>query len=1154
MAHDNASTDVNLHNKELYYLYREPDSYNFKHPSNALADILNKYFHPAVQQRFVRNFMKDSAYRSLHLFHSTGSGKTLGSLYVANEYVNAYKRIYKNNRIGKNIYHKNTIDLSPTVFILGFGASQKVFKKDIMKYSDFGIINQEELIQLQLKENQSKSGIQSDIKEFKEYKDRIKRRITNKEKGGFYQFLGYEEVVNRLFYSNEHTLNELEKEAEKTGIELEKIYEKYLANGSIQINEEFLRLFDNSFILCDEIHLTYNNAKKNDRGIALQYILTKTRPYLLTLSATPIKGAPKECIDWINYHMAANKQPLLNKDDFFMSDKEMAPGRLKEFGEITRGYVSFFQDINYNEYPERIFVGEQIILSEDMSCLSRGNPLPYLRFTPCQMSQLHQRTYDEYIGNKDNEQSSEEMKDTLHNTGKISIGARAILDIVFPNPDDETIGIFKSNEIGPKISSATPEWRQQNGVDMKKTTSGIMVATGPWLHLSTLKKYSSKYASLIETVLAIIKSHKDEHSCKKTMIYHHKVRGSGVLLIQEILLQNGFIDEFSNPTDHTICWVCGVQQQDHPLGTNVENSNTLNTKSTHSFYPARFVIAHSNIEKAVLDISLDKFNHTSNKNGLYYGILLGSKMISESYDFKDIQEMHLLSVPINISSLIQTFGRAIRKNASIQLPPDQRKTNIRIYVSTCKPDGTGLQTMSYEVSIYADKLGTYTYIQQIEREIIKNAIDIKIHWDTIMKPIKEDEPTLGALWFPKPELEVRPINMERYNNYEFGDEEVLNVIYLIKRLFLESPVYTYDALFMAIKEPRIPMSFNTKLISENNFIIALSFILNGSMIYKGQTRVDKFVESIFNPHIRIINRDSIEYKLKQVSDYFILFPVHTYEGDKMGEYHTYTYNISDDVETYMRPMKDGRYQRVDITKYLQGQESSDEYLLNKKVIIDAINANKPITTLLYDYSERFQIRILEEAILQYTSSPKSTEQNKSNKLQPVIDLYRALDAVIMSDEILLYSDILKYYDNQTIEKGIPIGYCIRNNIKLYDNKSKWFEISKINLNRHIKYRENQVILGYLQDELDVIKFKLMPPTSTKGKDRRHDVRGMVCAFRDKHEVMEIAASLGISLKKFNDRDLRIANVCSIIRDFLIDREMKDRTRGSQFKWVYGFWS
>jgi hypothetical protein len=344
------------------------------------------------------------------------------------------------------------------------------------------------------------------------------------------------------------------------------------------------------------------------------------------------------------------------------------------------------------------------------------------------------------------------------------------------------------------------------------------------------------------------------------------------------------------------------------------------------------------------------------------------------------------------------------------------------------------------------------------------------------------------------------------------------------------------------------MTFNTALISENNFIIALSFMLNGSMIYKGQTRVDKFVESIFNPHIRVINRDGIEHKLKQVGAYFILFPVHTYEGDKMGEYNTYTYNISDDVETYMRPMRDGRYQRVDITKYLQEQESSDEYLLNKKEITDMIKTGKPITALLYDYSERFQIKILEEAIVSW--------DNKASKLQPVIDLYRALDAVIMSDEILLYSDILKYYDNQSIEKGIPIGYCIRNNVKLYDNKGKWFEISKVNLNRHIKYRENQVILGYLQDELDVIKFKLMPPTATKGKgkDRRHDVRGMVCAFRDKNEVMEIAASLGISLKKFNDRDLRISNICGLIRDFLIDREMKDRSRGSQFKWVYGFWS
>lgn len=1120
--------DSLLLNEELYSLYQADNAdYNFAKPADPIDPILNRYFHPAIQQRFVHNFMNvNTPVRSLHLFHSTGSGKTAGSLYISNSYIKAYKMIYKNNKLGKNVYRRNTLDLSPTVFILGFAASQKVFKKELMRFSEFGIVSQEELIELQQKEAQSKSGVQSDIRAFKEYKDRIKRRITNKEKGGFYQFLGYEELVNRLFYSDKLKLNDLEKEAEQDNIDLEQVYKKYLEDGSIQINEEFLALFTDSLVICDEIHVAYNGAKKNDRGIALQYIIDKSRLYLLTLSATPIKGAVKECIDWINFHMAANKQPLLKKEDFFENDKKMFRSKLEEFGTLTRGLVSFFQDINYEDYPERIFMGEPITLTADTEWMPRGTALPYLKFTECPMSPLHQRTYDEY------------MKEV--ETNKINTGSRALLDIVFPNPSSADIGIFKSSEVAPKILSADLDWRLQNGIDIKKTIHNISVASGTWLQMPSLTKYSAKYAMLIQDLTENIQRHSDPLKCQKTMIYHHKVRGSGVLLIEEILLQNGFVDEFSNPTDHTICWVCGVRLVDHKDKTDAK----------HEYFPARFVIAHSNVDKKTLDISLDKFNHPSNKNGLYYGILLGSKMISETFDFKDIQQLRLLSVPVNISSLIQTFGRAIRNKASIALPPEQRKTYIWNYVSSCSSS----TTVSYEIASYADKLSTYTYIQEIEREVIKNAIDIKIHWNTIMREISPTTKALGALWFPKPEMSQGTVSKSAFNNYEYGDDEVLSIMYLIKRAFLIEPVWTYARLLDFVHKPHIPMSVNTERMTESNFIIALSFLLNANIIHNKATKLDKFVESIYNPEIRIIHRNGHEHKIKQIGDNFILFPVSIFSGESHNSFVNYTYNISDDVETYLRQISGGRYQHVDVSEYLRKQEYSEEYQVLKQkllLLIASKQTEEYITELLYDYNERFQIKVLEEAI-ENNSSPDFSQKSG---LQKVIDLFNALGAVIMSDEIILYQDVLKYYEGRTLKKGVPMGYAVRNKVRLFNDASeeRWFDISKVSLNRHIKYRDNNVIIGFLQDELDVIKFKLMPPQSKKNKDKRKDIRGMVCAFRDKYEIMEIAASLGISLKKYKDMDLKINIICGVIRDFLIDKEMKDRQRGSQFKWLYGWW-
>jgi superfamily II DNA or RNA helicase len=84
----------------------------------------------------------------------------------------------------------------------------------------------------------------------------------------------------------------------------------------------------------------------------------------------------------------------------------------------------------------------------------------------------------------------------------------------------------------------------------------------------------------------------------------------------------------------------------------------------------RFVVAHSDVDKIIMDQSLAKFNSPDNAHGMNFMILIGSKIIKESYDFKDIQNLIIMSLPINIPTLIQVFGRCIRKNSHINLPPE----------------------------------------------------------------------------------------------------------------------------------------------------------------------------------------------------------------------------------------------------------------------------------------------------------------------------------------------------------------------------------------------------------------------------------------------------------------------------------------------------
>jgi hypothetical protein len=44
--------------------------------------------------------------------------------------------------------------------------------------------------------------------------------------------------------------------------------------------------------------------------------------------------------------------------------------------------------------------------------------------------------------------------------------------------------------------------------------------------------------------------------------------------------------------------------------------------------------------------------------------------------------------------------------------------------------------------------------------------------------------------------------------------------------------------------------------------------------------------------------------------------------------------------------------------------------------------------------------------------------------------------------------------------------------------------------------------------------------------------------------------LGLSISKFNKSDIRIKKLCSIIKNKLIDNEIKERQKESRLKYIY----
>jgi hypothetical protein len=84
--------------------------------------------------------------------------------------------------------------------------------------------------------------------------------------------------------------------------------------GSLYVNTELMGQMQNSLIIADEIHETYNTHMKNNRGLAIQYVLDNVKTIkFLSMSATPMSNSSTEIIDLLNY-----LQPTkLRKSEFF---------------------------------------------------------------------------------------------------------------------------------------------------------------------------------------------------------------------------------------------------------------------------------------------------------------------------------------------------------------------------------------------------------------------------------------------------------------------------------------------------------------------------------------------------------------------------------------------------------------------------------------------------------------------------------------------------------------------------------------------------------------------------------------------------------------------------------------------------------------------
>jgi len=1129
------------------------------------------------------------------------SGKTLAAVSIANEFISVYKRMYAAavTRIGIGRRHYVELDrATPSVFVLGFSGAKGAFIRELLDFPEFGFISLSEHDQLVKLRQSAMSGLPDDMNTLREYTNMIKRRVQNKSKDGFYKFFGYDEFVNRLFMTDKISLTDIETDVNariRNGekITLENAINELIASGKIQVNQQLVSMFENSLMICDEIHNTYNKDMKNNRGVSIQYILDKVPSVrFLSMSATPINNSPSEVVELINYLNDTKTQ----KSDMFANPRTLRDDALDKISKLTFGKVSFLQKVDLKYYPKREFVGKYVRVPVSVAGLQAGDEIPYIKFTECPMSEFHQHSYMDHVARENPANPSEYFT--------IPTDGYSIYDIAFPNPASDTVGLFRSSDTKNKIQNALSEWRDSKLVYVKKIPSGVSLAGG-FLRAENISTYSTKYRKMLDILNEIILSSAgNPDRVSKVMIYHNRVRMSGVLLIQEILRENGYLDEGTEPTDGTVCCVCGKRKIDHEPAVDSTTGNTAalaagnttgstsnNTNATpaasvygHKFVPSRFIMVHSDIDRTTMEQSITKYNAPDNIHGMRYQILVGSKIMKESYNIKDTQHMILLSMPSDIPTFIQVIGRCVRTNSHSRLPQDQRKVDIHILVSVINSSYPHNSLISPELYRYIDKLNIYRVIQQIEREINKTTIDADIHRDIIMSPelMKQYFPngstvpvdTLGNLYFEPayklPVIKAQDLNLSTFTAYKHYNTEIRTIVYIIKRLFMREPVYTYDELFAAVKKPPIGVEANPALFSEGNFVIALNHLVTPSTQIISDEKVSRtesyFMERLFDQNEKYIYMSRIKHQIVPVGGYYILFPVTETNGRD---------RVNVDVETYLRTNVQLVGISIPVRDFVKHSKENVNYnVLRAQFVEKYIHADEcTMFTLLTEYSADFQQAILQEIIT-------APEPALADLYKKIIHLYDKFKVLIYVSDIERYKDVVKHFKNGTLPTvSTPIGYISAKSVKIYRQTEGWFEVSKTTLNRQVNYKENDTIVGYLENAPDHMKFKLRKPIQYIREDIRRDImekqsksgeytsktrsraitgdtrlveRGIVCSTKNKHELLRILANLGVSVSKLDRKQVRIKKLCWLIKMRLLENEIKERQRDTKNKWLYSW--
>ena len=1034
-------------------------------------------FRPMPQQDFLRNYISiNTPYNGILIFHGTGAGKTCAAVLITE----GFKKIMKN-------FRKKILVLAGNRLIENFINTLFNMKRQINKKK------KDDIVQCTGKEYEL-----TDEDKYLTTEQKTRKIRNNILKN--YKLMGYLKFANY--------------------VKIKTNWDGKLKNITDKVKKIIHDEFSNRIIVIDEVHNIKSKAGTKETQKTVPPILEAVIKYsenkrLIFLSATPMHDNPNEIIYLLNLLLLNDNREIINEKEIFEKNESgneyLTDKGKKILEEKAKGYISFFKGSNPISFPVRINPEQNIIPKYKYDIagnkINENEMIKYTEIYPCYMSKYQYNCYQETI---------KKYKDKIDNkSGGIMDDVTQISNIVYPTKRSFTYGLkgytqsndgngafYKQIKKIPGTNKTIPIFKYQSHVIENIDTKDEK----PFLDISQIGKYSTKLHNILKNVL----------TAKGPIFIYSSYKAAGVLPIALMLEQNGFerytIEGESQLLNYPFNKKGGGGKSEaisYLNGLPISNKKCKN----HKIAKYLLITGDTDISKISKDPThfTNIFNSASNKDGSEIKVIIGTKVISEGIDFKNIRQVHILEPWYNFSTNEQTIGRALRNCSHVSLPPEER--NVEIYQYASLPykkskkknrDTETIDEKKYRFSEEKDRR-----IKDVEHVLKRVAVDCnlfknanifnknlyinvitashrKLKINLNEKPYSREcdykkECNYSCIWKPKKKFEI---NKDTYN-IKYAKTDIDDSKKIIRYLFKIKWVYKLEEIIENIKKdiPYIENMFIYKALDEllcnENENLEDKYNRDGKIIYRGNYY-------IFQPNSIKYQNIPIYYKTKPLT----VKPKYIEILNLVG-------NIKTDKKESSNKSKETKIEET---------------------FLKCVNNLIKIWSKYFDYNNN-----LLELFNEY-------QLDRTNK-KDVVKLFKYIHQNNKIDKI--YENILnnkKYFNKNT--------FTYKDTLYTLDKQTKVWKESKINeniidYNDHEKISEIYGILvknknnKYDMKIIDKSKNK-NTITQTKKKSMRSIITGRACSTHRLTQLVNLLEKLGYNLKVINKKKPHLCILIEII--------------------------